>query len=141
MSPGASEVDIGEPQPPAATILLVEDEVLTRLALAEFLRDCGYVVLEAANALEAQAVLLSEPDIDVVFSDIQMPGVDDGIRLEQWVRSNFPALPVILASGNADSLAAARSICGNVQAFLPKPFTHDLALEHIRGAIERRASR
>lgn len=141
MCPGESDVVTGEPHPPPPTVLLVEDEILTRLALAEFLRDCGYDVLEAANAAEGQAVLLSEPAIDVVFSDIQMPGASDGIALAQWVRARFPTLPIILASGNSDALARATSLCENIHAFLPKPFTHDQAFEQVRGALERRASK
>jgi CheY-like chemotaxis protein len=64
---------------PSQTILVVEDEVLIRLVIAEYLRECGYKVYEAAHADEALAVLQS-PDvpIDIVFSDVVMPGRMDG---------------------------------------------------------------
>lgn len=121
-------------------LLLVEDETLIRLSLAEFLQDRGYEVLDAANAAEAQALLLSTSNIDVVFSDIQMLGPDDGIRLARWVFDRFPRIYVILASGNPGALATAKSQCDSVRAFLSKPYTHEQALALVRSAFERRAS-
>jgi DNA-binding NtrC family response regulator len=141
MGPDRSEVEPGEPLTPPATILLVEDEVLLRWSLAEFLRDCGYVVFEAANAGEAKAILVSEPIVDLVLSDIQMPGSEDGIRLAQWIESNFPKLPVILTSGHGASLLAARSLCPGVFGLLEKPAEHGLLLKHVAGAVAHRTSR
>src|SRR5438132_4440807 len=64
------------------TILLVEDEVLVRMPIAQYLRDCGYKVIEAVNADEAITVLLhKETVVDLVFSDIEMPGAVDGFGL------------------------------------------------------------
>jgi CheY-like chemotaxis protein len=61
------------------TILVVEDDVLVRMPISQYLRDCGYRVIEAVNADEAMAVLLHrETPIDLVFSDIEMPGSIDG---------------------------------------------------------------
>ena len=57
------------------TILVVEDDVLVRMPISQYLRDCGYKVIEAANADEAMTVLLhKETVIDIVFTDIEMPG-------------------------------------------------------------------
>ena len=71
----------------ADTVLVVEDETFVRLAVAQYLRDCGYRVIEAANADEALAVL-SEPAIAVaiILSAVEMPGSMDGFGLSQWVR-------------------------------------------------------
>jgi CheY-like chemotaxis protein len=64
------------------TVLVVEDEVLLRLSIAAYLRDCGYRVIEAADADEAVLVLKQpDVDIDVLFTDIEMPGAMDGSGL------------------------------------------------------------
>ncbi len=75
---------LADPDREAATLLLVEDEVLIRLTVADYLRDCGYHVIEASNAQEALSVLTSDIDIDIVFSDVQMPGTIDGFGLARW---------------------------------------------------------
>src|SRR5262249_60223603 len=72
--------------PGAHCILFVEDEVLIRMAVADYLRDCGYRVIEAGNADEAIKVLCSNESVDVVCSDVQMPGSMDGFGLAQWIR-------------------------------------------------------
>ena len=70
------------------TILLVEDEVLVRMPIAQYLRDCGYKVIEAVNADEAMTVLLHrETAVDIVFSDIEMPGSVDGFGLRDGLES------------------------------------------------------
>lgn len=82
-----------------ATILVVEDEWLVRLPIAEYLRDCGYRVLEASDADEAMAMIDSGQTVDLVFSDVRMPGSIDGFGLARWLRRNHPDVPVLLASG------------------------------------------
>jgi CheY-like chemotaxis protein len=79
-------------------VLLVEDEVLIRAAAAETLRMRGFQVVEARDAHEALRVL-ERIHIDIVFSDVTMPGCMDGIGLAKWVREYKPALKVILTSG------------------------------------------
>ena len=61
----------------APTVLVVEDEVLIRMAIADYLRDCGYRVVEAGNSHEAVRVLKTDVYIDVVFTDVHMPGSVD----------------------------------------------------------------
>ena len=63
---------------PSATILVVEDEILIRMDLADYLRECGYHVIEASNADEAMAVLQSGREVGVALADVQMPGSMDG---------------------------------------------------------------
>jgi len=68
----------------AETVLVVDDEVLIRMVISEYLRDCGYKVIEAANADEAILLLQQEElTIDVVFTDIEMPGSMDGWGLSR----------------------------------------------------------
>jgi len=92
-----------QPASPRARILIVEDEVLTRMALAEDLRDAGYSVVEAANADAAMAYLNTGSQIDLVLSDIQMPGSMDGLELARRLRVERPSLPVILSSAAPES--------------------------------------
>lgn len=126
---------LADPDREAATLLLVEDEVLIRLTVADYLRDCGYHVIEASNAQEALSVLTSDIDIDIVFSDVQMPGTIDGFGLARWVRDHRPGVRVLLTSGLARTSSAARDLCehGNV---LPKPYDHDSLLARLRGLLE-----
>jgi CheY-like chemotaxis protein len=104
--------------PRSETILVVEDEVLVRIALAETLRDEGFSVLEAANADEALAVLASSTPLDVVLTDVNMPGSLDGVALGRYVRTIRPGLKVIVVSGRVPPEVAAEV----ADAFLAKPY-------------------
>jgi CheY-like chemotaxis protein len=106
------------------TILVVEDEILIRLPVSEFLRDSGYRVIEASNAAEAQSVLQAGEPVEIVFSDIKMPGMD-GIMLAKWVRQQYPDIPVILTSGvtTADYRDA---------FFLPKPYEYEALAAYLK---------
>jgi CheY-like chemotaxis protein len=81
------------------TVLVVEDETMVRMPIAEFLRDCGYNVLEAGDASEAIAAMASEEPVNLVFSDVRMPGQMDGFGLAEWFEAHYPAVPVLLTSG------------------------------------------
>src|SRR5262245_30312992 len=117
----------GQPKPP--TVLVVEDEVLIRMAVSDYLRDCGYRAVEAGNGDEADTVLKADPHIDVVFSDVSMPGEIDGFALAQWVRRERPAVRVILTSGIGKTAREASELCGD-GPLLDKPYDH--------GDVERR---
>lgn len=87
--------------PHQPVILVVEDEDLVRLSAAEYLRFSDYHVVEAATADDAVALLSSGTEVDLVFSDIRMPGQLDGYGLTRWLRANRPSLPVLLTTGFA----------------------------------------
>ncbi len=92
MSPAATNLT-PQSDTPQQTILIVEDEVLVRLVVADYLRECGYRVYEAVNAAEALAMLQApEVSIDIVVSDVQMPGDMDGFGLARWIRGNKPGV-------------------------------------------------
>jgi CheY-like chemotaxis protein len=80
------------------TVLLVEDEVLIRLMVADELRSQGLQVLEASNAEEALAILESSLPVHLLFTDVRMPGRIDGIALAQLAQARFPQLKLIIAS-------------------------------------------
>ena len=122
------------------TILVVEDDVLIRMPIAQYLRDCGYRVIEAVSADEALAVLLHrETAIDVVFSDIEMPGSVDGFGLAKWVREHRPGMDVILAGTVPRSIDAAKELCESGP--LAKPYDAQAVHNHIRRLLaERKAA-
>jgi len=95
----------------AKAILLVEDDVIIRLGLAEHLRECGFTVLEAAGAHEARTILVAGPSIDILLSDAQLAGPDTGFALAQWVRRHRPQVKVILVATTAHKVEAAGALC------------------------------
>jgi CheY-like chemotaxis protein len=83
------------------------------MPISQYLRDCGYKVIEAANADEAMTVLLhKETVIDIVFTDIEMPGTLDGFGLARWVRDHRPGVDVILAGTLPRTVEQAKELCG-----------------------------
>ena len=90
----------------AGSILVVEDEVVLRMDLADHLRSSGFIVLEAPNGDHALTVLNSEVNVGLVITDMRMPGEIDGGALVSWLRQEKPHIKVIVVSGNlaADTL-------------------------------------
>ena len=82
-------------------VLVVEDEFLVRLDAKSLLEEAGFDVLEAGNAEEAIALLEARIDIKVVFTDINMPGSMDGLRLAHAIRHRWPPIELVLTSGHA----------------------------------------
>lgn len=120
-----------ESKPKPQTVLVVEDEVLVRMVIADYLRECGYHVVEAGSAAEAIIVLESPEPVDIVFSDVQMPGEMDGFGLARWVRQNRPNLKMLLTSGNARAADTAGDLCeeGPLEA---KPYHPQTVLGRIQ---------
>jgi CheY-like chemotaxis protein len=126
------------------TILIVDDEVLHRMVISEYLRYCGYKVIEASGADEALEVLRQEEiRIDVVLSDVAMPGSIDGFGLAKWIREHRPGLDVILV-GTVDRAAeAAADLCESGPT-LSKPYQPEVVVNRIkmlRAAKDTRAKR
>ena len=122
---------MGEPvTAPPPTILVVEDDVLVRSLVATYLRDSGFDVIEANGADEAIRFLQAELTVDIVFSDIQMPGSMDGFGLAQWMRRERPWLKIILTSGAARTAQEAGPI-------LAKPYDYAELERHIRSLLAR----
>ncbi|MGE0743041.1 MAG: response regulator transcription factor [Hyphomonadaceae bacterium] len=119
-------------------VLVVEDEVLLRLAIADTLRACGFTVVEAASGDEARALVQAGVAFSLVFSDITMPGELDGAGLALWLRDNGVTAPIVLTSGLATSLKAAEAACDHVKLFLPKPYDHDAVVARIRDLLATR---
>lgn len=98
-------------------ILLVEDEILIRLANADWLRDAGYAVIEASGPAEAMEILASGQPMALLATDITMPGPLDGLDLAAHVRRRCPGLPVLLLSAHVRDDHSAQA-----DAALAKPF-------------------
>src|ERR1700693_2273388 len=81
-------------------VLIVEDEFLLRMDAVEMIADPGFEAVEAANADQAIGILESRRDITVVFTDIQMPGSMDGLKLARAVRGRWPPIKIIATSGH-----------------------------------------
>ncbi|MGV1801981.1 response regulator [Agrobacterium vitis] len=82
-------------------ILVVEDSPLIRMGAIDLVISAGYEALEAGDADEAIRILESRDDIDLVFTDVQMPGTMDGIKLSHYIRDRWPPVKLIVASGAA----------------------------------------
>jgi len=119
-------------------VLLVEDEALLRLLTAEALQECGLEVRQAGSAVEAVKILESEDAaIDLVFSDVRMPGRINGIGLLNWAREHRPRLPVILTSAYHSGAEAVKRLGGD-EPFIPKPYDPFQVASQIRETLERR---
>lgn len=112
-----------------ATVLVVEDEVLIRLLIVDELREAGFAVIEAACADEAFSLFASGQHVDLVFTDVRMPGQVDGLGLARELQAQHPALPVIITSGNTMASDAA-----GLGLFVSKPY----AVRGVVAMIEER---
>lgn len=98
-------------------VMVVDDEPILRSLLADALRDAGFTVVEAASADEAFAYMQAHARIDLVMTDIHMPGSVDGLGLAAKLKANNPLLPIIITSGNAGPTGG-----GELGSFIPKPY-------------------
>jgi two-component sensor histidine kinase len=87
------------PAASSTNVLVVEDEMVLRMRAVDIVEDAGFTAVEAVNADEAIAILESRSDIALLFSDIQMPGSMDGLKLAHAVYSRWPAIKILLVSG------------------------------------------
>ena len=100
-------------------VLIVEDDFLIRLNAAETIEEAGFDVIEAANAHQAIAILEVRSDIAVLFTDIQMPGSMDGLKLAAAVRGRWPPIQIVATSGIVHVRPGDLPEGGRV---LPKPY-------------------
>jgi CheY-like chemotaxis protein len=101
-------------------VLIVEDEFLLRLDAVDMIAAAGYEVLEAGNADEAIEILEAHRDITVIFTDIQMPGSMDGLKLARAVRGRWPPIKIVATSGHVHVNETDLPEGGR---FLPKPYS------------------
>src|SRR6266571_4031652 len=111
------------------TVLIVEDDELVRELGVEFLSDAGFQVLEATNGEEALSLLESNPNVRVLFTDINMPGPLDGITLASVAALQWPHLAIIIGSGNV--LPRSGGLPRGM-VFIRKPYDPDSVIRLIR---------
>jgi CheY-like chemotaxis protein len=103
-----------------SVVLIVEDEFLLRMEAVGMIAAAGFEVLEAANADEAIEILESRRDVTVIFTDIQMPGSMDGLKLARAVRGRWPPIKIVATSGHVHVLETDLPEGGR---FLAKPYS------------------
>ena len=118
------------------TILVVDDEFLIRAFLSDYLQECGFKVLEAVSADEALQIIENDDfSVDLVLTDIRMPGEMDGFALARWLHTNRPGLPVILTSGDSRKAHAVKELCEE-RPFFEKPYAVKDVLAAVRAGLE-----
>ena len=116
----------GTPHPP--TILVVEDDVLVRLMAVAYLEESGFKVVESGTAADAIYMLTTDGPIDVVFSDVQMPGDMDGLGLARWISREKPEVKVLLASGRMRDQPG--------QPVMAKPYDIETVAQRLKYMVE-----
>jgi len=101
-------------------VLVVEDDFLLRMDAVDIVRSGGFDAVEAGNADEAIAILEARPTIHVVFTDIQMPGSMDGLKLAKFVKDRWPPIKIVTTSGR---VRIAGDDLPDGGRFIPKPYS------------------
>jgi CheY-like chemotaxis protein len=112
-------------------VLVIDDEIITRTVIADYLRDCGYRVFEAGSAEDAVVILNSELKVDIVFTDLELPGRSGGLELARWIRKHHPDMKVIVTSGAYSSAELAGELC-EAGPPIVKPYESNVVVERIR---------
>src|ERR1700681_2210526 len=115
--------------PQVANVLVVEDEMVLRMRAVDIVEDAGFCPVEAVNADQAISILESRSDISLLFTDIQMPGSMDGLKLAHAVHDRWPSIKIILVSGQVTPTDAERPADSR---FFGKP----LAVEQMIGELQ-----
>jgi len=135
-SPGKTAPRGNDPAADSNVLLLVEDDIVVRHPLAEYLRECGFTVFEAASGEEARKALSTpELGIEIVLAD--MSGCGNGFELRQWIREQGLSVEIILAATVDKAVDHAGKVCNEGPA-LVKPYQHHLVLKNIRRMLAKR---
>lgn len=119
-------------------VVVVDDETLVRMNAVEVLTDAGYDVVEAADAASALAILrVHTVGVDVLFTDIQMPGSFDGLELARLARLYWPWIAVLVASGR---MTPALDEMPLGSRFLRKPYKFSHLIDHVGKLADARAA-
>lgn len=124
----------GRPTPTEA-VMVVEPNVLIRMTISDYLRACGYKIIEATGSREALKILEAGIRIHAVFAETKLEGAMSGFDLAQHIRANYPGVEVLLASSVSMAAKKAGDLCddGPVQ----KPYHHDLVAKRLKLLLQR----
>jgi len=132
------EVDAGVPSPKGnETVLLVEDEISLRKLGCHLLEICGYRVLEAESGAEAIRISENEQTIDLLLTDVVMPGISGRVLADQLLKHR-PTMKVLFMSGYTGQMVGQHGVLAEGSLFLPKPFTRDVLAAKVREALDGR---
>ena len=116
----------------AASVLIVDGDIISRHAIADYLRHCGYKVVEAANTDEARLALTEETlPIDVVICDVAAIGTGSAFELASWVREQRPELEVRMAGSLETAVTTATELC-EVGPHLARPYEPQKVVDYIK---------
>jgi CheY-like chemotaxis protein len=115
-----------------SVVLVVEDDLLLRIDAADIVRNAGFDVFEAGSADEAIAIVEANPNIHVVFTDIQMPGSMDGLKLARFVKDRWPPIKIVATSGLV--IVSGKDLPAGGR-FLPKPYTPAEVVQTLRDLL------
>lgn len=113
------------------SILVVEDEPIIRMTLTDHLETVGFEVIEAGSGDRAKEILESGAGINLVITDVRMPGWTDGIALALWVREYRPDIKIIIVSGATDWSPILKGL-GAEGVIIPKPYSIEVIGRHAK---------
>jgi CheY-like chemotaxis protein len=116
-------------------VLLVEDELTLRMVIVEVLSELGYTVLEAANSQSSLQIVESGARIDLLVTDVGLPGGMNGRQLADAARERRPGLKVLFLTGYAESVAAGKDGIEQGMEIMSKPFALDKLVAKVKGMI------
>lgn len=116
--------------------MVLEPEILVRMTIAEFLRDCGYQVIEGTVPDDLWSVIKSGNRLDVVLTEVRLTKDGDGFELAKRLRQNHPGIDVLLTSSVPDAADKAKNLCEDGP--IKKPYRSEEVANRIKLLIERR---
>ena len=123
----------GSPGKSLPVVLIVEDDPLLRMLAVEVVEEAGFLVLEAGNADEAVALLETRLDISLLFTDIEMPGSMDGLKLARAVRDRWPPIKILIVSGK---VRLRPSELPSNSRFVGKPYQTAAMVAELRSLVD-----
>lgn len=114
------------------SVLVVEDEALIRMGVVVDFEEAGFNVLEAKDTDEAISLLRSHPEIQALFTDVEIPGSMNGLKLAATVHDRWPPIKIIVTSGRV--VVRKRDLPQDAQ-FLPKPYDNNEVISTLREMV------
>jgi signal transduction histidine kinase len=117
------------------TILVVEDDAGVRATSVDLLHELGYNVLQAVNGDAAMAILLGGAGVDLIFTDVVMPGLVQSVEIAAWARSRTPPIPVLFTSGHTRDIISKNDVLAPAVMLLQKPYQPETLAMMVRKAL------
>jgi DNA-binding response OmpR family regulator len=117
-------------------VMVLESDVIVRTEIAEFLRECGYKVIEGITANDLWIIIDAKVELDVVFSEVNLPGETDGFAVARRIRQTYPEIDIILTSSVEGAAEKIKDLCD--EGPLKKPYRAQDVAARIHLLLERR---